>query len=625
MTSRSSIAGPMSRIPLAAPLCLALLVWPGCECSEPLQKLPARLLGNVCDPATGFPAVSAPFAVDVNGAEVAAGSTDDQGGFSVDRLGEGEAALRVTTASGERSFPFTAAIGETSVVVDPACRSTPPLPGTGDLLGVICDRHVGGSVKDATVSVILDDGTTLVTTTDDTGAFYLGDVPTGSRVVIVEGVDYRRTYVVEVLEGATAEIPGAECILPGLSLGLLSGVLCDPTSDGAVLAGADVVVTDAAGDVHRELTDEDGAFLAGPMAAGSAAVSVSRAGLVVFELVGFVVAGEETQVSAGGTCEPLTCVERSVVVEAPTPLELLLVVDRSGSMNEAAPGYGTTRWRGVKNAITAVTAANDGQIAFGVTFFPSLDAVEGCETSDVNLAPALGQGADIAALLNDFDTEPLGATPTAAALVAAQAFFRANPSAAPRAVMLATDGGPNCNEDLDPFTCICSSGGTDCADFAFSDPVLAASLCLDDESAVDAVRGLADDDVDTYVVGIPGVENFSSVLRAMSVAGRTLQPGPTGFYLASDNARLEAAINDINRRARGCTVEVADLDLRHSASLQAAIDGVEIERDAQHTEGFDVVDSDTLELFGSACDDIVGGGTLTLQSCTIDAGETVTP
>jgi hypothetical protein len=280
----------------------------------------------------------------------------------------------------------------------------------------------------------------------------------------------------------------------------------------------------------------------------------------------------------------------------------------------------------MKRAIEARTAQNDDRVAFGLTLFPALGAVEGCETADVNIAPGLGQAEPIAALLNDFDTEPLGATPTAAALIAARAFLRANPSTSPRAVLLATDGGPNCNGGLDPFTCTCSSGvDLDCQDAAFTDPATAAFSCLDDDNAVAAVGQLAADGVDTYVIGIPGVENFSNVLRAMSVAGRTLQPGGTGFYLASDNERLESAINDINRRARGCTVDVDDIDLRQSASIDARIDDEPLARDAAHEEGFDVVDADTLELFGTACDDLAGGGTLTLHSCTIDAGDAVTP
>lgn len=620
---RRHLLSPVTRLLL---LSVALS---GCECDEPLQKLPGRLIGTVCDPRDGEPVAAAPFFVDVNAAQVAAGNTDAAGGVAVNRLDPGSGVLRVEMPSGVREFAFTAVIGETAVIVDPSCRAIPPQPGTGDLEGVICNRHIGENVTGATVSVLLDDGTTVSTTTDENGAFYLGDVPVGARVVVVDSPTYRRTYVVDIVEGGLAAIPGDECTNPDLTLGLLSGVFCDPASDGDFLVGADVVVTDAASEVYRELTDQNGAFLAGPMAPGSASVVVSRGDVVVATAVGFVVAGAETQVSGGGSCEPLTCIERSVVIEAPAELELLLIVDRSGSMNAAAPGYGTTRWRGVRSAIEAVTAENDDRIAFGMSFFPAIGAVEGCETADVDLAPALGQADAIATLLADFDTEPLGATPTAAALFAARAFFRANPTTSPRAVLLATDGGPNCNASLDPFSCTCSSGDDQsCADAAFDDPALAASLCLDDNNAVAAVGQLAADGVDTYVVGIPGVENFSSVLRAMSVAGRTLQPGPTGFYLASDNSRLESAINDINRRARGCTVDIADLgdvDLRAGAVIDLTIDGAVVERDAAHLEGFDVVDEDTVELFGAACDELVSGGLLLLNSCTVDAGDGVTP
>ncbi len=604
------------RLVFASIFVFAVVVAAACE-DEPLVALPGRVLGVICDPQTGFPASEVPIRIDIDGA-VTAGATDREGNVAIGGLDEGTGTLTATFPGGERSFSVDARRGSTLLFEDPACRAIPPLPGNGDVVGVVCNRHTGEVVQNATVTLLLSDGSTVETTTNADGSFGLFEVPAGSYVVIVASATYRRSYAVDVDDGGVTEIPGDNCLVPSLSLGLLSGHLCDPGSDGDPLRGADVVVTAADGAVHEELTDDAGAFLVGPMAPGRALIHVTRAPDVAIDLVAVVVAGGEAEVTNGGACVVEQCSDTTVAVEPPDLPELLLVVDRSGSMNEAAPGYGTTRWLGVKDALIRVTRTIEERVAFGLMLFPALGTVDGCSAAVVDVEPAFAAAAAIGERLDDFDTEPLGATPTAASLLAARNYLRATPSTRPRAVLLATDGGPNCNAALDPFSCRCSAGGdTACADAAFSDPDLAAQLCLDDDNAVGAVQDLRDDGVDTYVVGVPGVENFSDVLNAMAEAGGTRLPGATGFYLARDSATLEGAIADIGRRLSSCDIDVEGVDLVRAARLAVAIDDVDVPRDPDGVDGFDIVDADTLTLFGPACDALGGGGALTLTTCDL--------
>lgn len=511
----------------------------------------------------------------------------------------------------------------------PSSSSIPPaatsLPGTGDIVGVVCDRHVGGLITDATVTAILPDGETFTTTTDDNGAFGLWNVTAGSVVVSIVGEGYRRSFAVELVEGETLELPGAACTDPRLdpSAGLVSGVLCDPIDDQAFLADAVAVAVDSLGGTHSDRVDVDGRFLLGPMAPGRARITVTPGSGAPLELVAYVVAGAEVIVHNGGTCAPETCAEVTVETEAPQVTELLLVVDRSGSMNEAAPGYGTTRWLGVKEALVGVTEQLQDRVAFGLALFPAPGVEDTCSVIGsgdvVRVDPETATADAIAGVLDDFDTEPLGATPTATALVAARSWLRDHPSSRPRAVLLATDGGPNCNAGLNPNTCRCTSSEPGiCADAAFSDPVLAAQLCLDDANAINAVRALANDDVATFIVGIPGVENFSDVLRRMAAAGGTLLPGTTGFYLARDRATLEGAIADIGRRVSGCAVDIVGLDVQAAGRVDVSIDGVPVPRDVAGVDGWDTVDADTIIFYGAACAAYADGSTVRLQTCTAD-------
>ena len=605
---------------------LGLAVTVGVSCDpEPLAALPSRVVGTLCDPATGAPASSVAYELRSPTDEVlGGGTTDGVGRISLDAVRHtGPAQITATFGDEIRSIPVETIGGETVVALDPACRDVPPLPGTGDIVGVICDRHVGGLVTDASVTAVLASGDTLSTTTDNNGAFGLWNVPVGDVVVAVASETYRRSFAVTVVEGETVEIPGADCgdRVPGA--GLLSGVLCDPQEDATVLIGALVSAVDENGETYTDRVDTEGRFVLGPMSPGRAVVTVSPEAGDAISWVVQIVAGSEVVTSNGGVCAEETCVDATVVAESPETAELVLVVDRSGSMNAAAPGYGTTRWLGVKEALVDVTADLQSRVAFGLALFPSPGAEDTCAVGGdgavVLVEPEVDSAAAIATVLDDFSTEPLGATPTAAALVDARRWLRSNPSSRPRAVLLATDGGPNCNENLNPSTCRCSTGlDQDCADSAFSDPTLAAQLCLDDSAAISAVAALRSDNVSTFIVGIPGVENFSDVLRRMATAGGTLLPGPTGFYLARDRATLQAAIIDIGRRVSGCTVDIPDLNVQGDGRIDLTLDGVPIAQDVDGAgvDGFDVVDADTIVLFGPACEAWADGATVRIARCT---------
>jgi hypothetical protein len=590
----------MRRIALPLFLCLS-----SCDCGvDPLAPVPGRVAGLLCSEDDGLPVAGVSVAIlDDTGAQLGTTETDAGGNFLIDRVPAGPAVLVVD--AGKRSLDLVVDSELTTAVSDPACRDVPPGPGFGDIVGTICNRHVGSLVQNATVTVLLPDNQTQATTTDDQGRFQLWNVPTGRRAVVVSAEGFQRSWAVDVVEGTAVEIQSdGDCRAPTANEGMLAGAFCDPSSNGDLLTGAAVIVTDADERVHGEPTDENGAFLLGPMVPGAARVHVTK-GSFVFDTTTVIVAGGTSQVTNGGGCVPEDC--REVIIESETDgrMELVLVVDRSGSMTSGAPGYAGTRWEGVVGALDNVTAELQSRVAFGLALFPSLDSAE-CGTATLAVEPAFDNAGAITALLDDFYTEPLGATPTAAALEAVLDWHVAHPPDLPRAVMLATDGGPNCNASLDPSSCRCSSGADDDCAQSF-EPL----MCLDDVSSVAAVQSLRALGLDTYVIGIPGVENFGDVLDAMAEAG-----GTDNYYLARDTGLLEAAVGDIGRRAGGCSLDVTE-DLAAAARLEVAIDGVSIARDPLRVDGFDVVDAEHLELYGDACESWLSAGTLALSLCTI--------
>lgn len=598
----------LSRARIFLVLVLSVTPFASCDCEvEPLQRVPGRVAGILCDGQTGEPTSALPLQIVAGTGESIDGVTDATGSFLVDGVPAGDA----TITFGERTIDIVVTSDGTTQVSDPACRDVPPGPGFGDIIGTVCNRHTGALVSDATVTVPLEEsqGGNMTTTTDSEGHFQLWNVPTGPRVVMVSATGFQRTWAVDVAAGEVVEIlSDDDCSPPGIDQGMLSGAFCAPDTAGEPLVEGLVTVTDAQNTQYSELTDADGAFILGPMAPGLARVRVEKDGNIVVDVSAIVVAGAETQVTNGGGCVVETC--QQTAIESDGRTELLFVVDRSGSMNQGAPGYEGTRWEGVVGAMQTVSVALQQRIAFGLSMYPSLDSNE-CGTTSPQLAPEFDNGDEVSAMLGDFFSAPAGATPTAAALRSVRDWHLDNPTDRKRALLLATDGAPNCNSTLDPATCVCS---------ALDDPRCGpggdAFMCLDDAASVAAVAELSALGLDTYIIGIPGVENFGNVLDQMAAAGNS-----TRHYVARDYEALEAAVVDIARRAGGCTVEVADLDLADVARVDIIIDGESVPHDPSQQNGYALVDEHHVELYGAACENYLTAGAAELGLCTIDGGD----
>jgi hypothetical protein len=275
------------------------------------------------------------------------------------------------------------------------------------------------------------------------------------------------------------------------------------------------------------------------------------------------------------------------------PPSCLIVLDRSYSMQAM------NSWVNVVTAITTVTAQLDWQVRFGLLIFP--DGQQMCAlTSPLPEVPVGdANAAEIATVLGESAPNG-GGTPTARALLFGFQHLLTLDDDSDRFVILATDGAPNCSDDL---SLTCDSG---CISSVPGDCDL-DEICLDDQAVYAHVGEYYQNwNIPTYVVGMGGVvEEWDDVMSTIALHG-----GTEDYYPALDPGSLADALQEIAAENTGCTFDVDWGSLGPGTSSDPGLvnveaDGEEIlfSADCDAPQGWHWLDEDTIELCPGLCHD----------------------
>lgn len=351
--------------------------------------------------------------------------------------------------------------------------------------------------------------------------------------------------------------------------------------------GHDVIVFGTSGDVRVATTVAD----TGTRAADSGPDSEPGAtdSTTVVDTAG---ASEDTAVATDATMADVEvaaetasgCGEQTLALTQVAPASVLLVVDRSNSMKGA-------KWADAKAAIGEIATAYEATLRLGLLMFPQ--AKGDCSVSPVADSPiALSNAEGITTTLAE--AELFLSTPTASAVVAAGQLLATADHAAPRVIVLATDGQPTC-----PTTCGTCTAAANGGCFAGS-----CDLCIDVHACIahqltDTVDALAGEGILTYVVGLPGSEEAADTLNAVADAGGTALPGATRYYRADDAATLATTLGTIAGTVASCSAPVTPAGGSNLAIVR--IDGSEVVRDSSHHDGWDLLDGNLVQFYGPAC------------------------
>jgi hypothetical protein len=311
---------------------------------------------------------------------------------------------------------------------------------------------------------------------------------------------------------------------------------------------------------------------------------------------------------------------------APPAVNVLLVVDRSASMNESPEGFdGETKWQVLQTALQATLGEVKSRLALGLDLYP-YSGESGAALSNACQMPSsesvvvpVQNGEDAAPLILEAltDNGPAGRTPTAIALARAKDYYTTGAGKSlegEKYVLLATDGGPNCSAD-DALRC----EATTCTvnldeDVGFQqnlcDPELdpdGPSKCLDDVASIQAVADLADAGIKTFVIGIPGTEIYADTLDALAEQSGVENPDAPPSYFAVSAAGGVDGLTDVLTRVTTGLITSCKLQLEEEPpsinDVFVVIDGLLLQPGTENgwQESDPATSPPTIEIQGETC------------------------
>jgi hypothetical protein len=272
-----------------------------------------------------------------------------------------------------------------------------------------------------------------------------------------------------------------------------------------------------------------------------------------------------------------TCGVVTVAIEKAPP-ELLLVFDRSSTMNLTVPGTGMTRWVAVTSAFQEVLGRTDAQVFWGLKVFPTEKVCGVAPGVDVDLGP--GNAGKVTLWLSTPANRPgappaSSGTPTDLAIDAAAAVLMARTSRNPKFLVLVTDDVPDCYPEAR----------------------------LSNMAVIDAIGRARAAGIPTFVFGIAAAGSASEeLMNLMAEAGGRARPDPTRYYPVAMKDDMVRALTSIAAELVSCTFALRDAPPAPD-DVTVTIDGTRVARDPTLRDGWSYGPAmGSVVVHGSACD-----------------------
>jgi hypothetical protein len=265
------------------------------------------------------------------------------------------------------------------------------------------------------------------------------------------------------------------------------------------------------------------------------------------------------------------------------PADVLLVFDRSGSMNYSTTSDSncrtgsscTQRWSALKTGVTATLDSTSGEINWGLKLFASESGGACGVTDGVEVPIGANSVPTIEATITS--ASPGNNTPTAQAIRKATAYLKTLTDPNTKYILLSTDGEPNCG-----------AGGNSATNVP---------------DTIAAIKEAKDAGFMVYVIGIgPSVGNLDN----FAAAG-----GTNKYFPASSPDELTAAFATISKAVVSCTFALAKTPPDPN-NVAVYLDTNLVGQDSANGWSFGA-NSTTIVLNGSTCDKVTSGAAKTVR------------
>lgn len=297
------------------------------------------------------------------------------------------------------------------------------------------------------------------------------------------------------------------------------------------------------------------------------------------------------------------CVPETTELERVIP-GVFVLLDRSRSMDYDDGTIVIRYWDPAREGILNVVSELESDVAFGLGLFPDpeCDAMSPncCGMPGATVPVGLDSYLPISAALSEMVAH--GGTPTSPSLDASLDALEAYIDLRAAYILLVTDGVPNCNESMPFPACVCTNPGGTCDN---------ATQCLDDERTLRTLQRIQDQGVPTYVVGLVGATggDWIDVMHAMAEAGGTEEA-----TLVEDPDDVAPVLTELARKVTPCLFDVDERFFEDDPdAILIDVQDVWWGRDTSRREGWDLVEDDRIQFFGSPCDAILGSEVMTLD------------
>ena len=293
----------------------------------------------------------------------------------------------------------------------------------------------------------------------------------------------------------------------------------------------------------------------------------------------------------GTICDPVTktCVPggqcgSQEILATPVAPNLLIVLDRSCSMDHPVGTTGMTKWQIAVAAIDTMLLDFTDKIRFGLTLFPDRVAPQ-CGQDVIPLPVVPGNEMAISMLLN-------------AALDPADTYFPDGPCVTNiDTAMLQATGEPALNDvDRDSYVLLLTDGNqAGCSDAGGDNGT--TTIITD----LFQMRG-----VGTFVLGFgSGIDPVQ--LNIFAQAGGVPNMGANQFYDAGDQVSLDATLNVIANKTLGCTFTLDQIP-PNPDEIYVFANNTTVPRDPAHMSGWDYdAATNQVTFYGATCDDLKAG------------------